>query len=73
VRLGVVTLMDAAPKPCDQLIDVCEVADNNVVRNVLGPDVQLFTDDGTQFHPTPEHRHKDSLSLGIAFTAKLRE
>jgi hypothetical protein len=58
---------------CDQIIDTCEVARNNIVRNILSADVQLFTDDGTKFQPKNDGMHKDSLSLGIGFTAKLRE
>jgi len=58
---------------CDHVIDPCEVERNNITRNVTAADVQLFTDDGTQFRPNPERTHKDSVSLGIAFTAKLRQ
>jgi hypothetical protein len=49
----------------DRIISLCEVATNALIRNVLAPDVQLFSDDGTTYAPNPANTHKDSLSVGI--------
>jgi hypothetical protein len=51
----------------DNKIDVCEVATNPVIVNVLAPDVQLFN--GTTYAPSKDNKVKDSLSLGLGFTA----
>jgi hypothetical protein len=56
-------------KAGDKKIDVCEVATNSIIKNVLAPDVQLFSDDGSTYKPNPANTHKDSLSLGLSFTA----
>jgi hypothetical protein len=53
----------------DGKIDVCEVSTNSIIKNVLNPDVQMFSADGTTYQPNAANTHKDSLSLGIAFTA----
>jgi hypothetical protein len=53
----------------DKIIDECEVATNSLLQNALAPDVQLFSDDGSTYHPNPDNKHKDSLSLGLGFTA----
>ena len=39
------------------------------VKGVIGPDVQMFADDGVTYRPNPANTHKDSVSVGIAFTA----
>jgi len=53
----------------DCKIDVCEVATNMIIMNVLAPDVQIFASDGTTYMPNPKNTMKDSLSLGLGFTA----
>jgi hypothetical protein len=53
----------------DMQIDTCEVATNSIIKNVLAPDVQMFSDDGTTYKPNAANTHKDSLSLGLSFTA----
>jgi hypothetical protein len=53
----------------DGKIDLCEVTSNAAVASVVSPDVQMFSDDGSTYQPNPANTHKDSLSLGIGFTA----
>jgi hypothetical protein len=55
--------------PADGKIDVCEVTSNSVVQGVVGSDVQMYSDDGKTYMPNPANTHKDSLSMGIGFTA----
>jgi hypothetical protein len=52
----------------DHRIDVCEVADNSIIKNVLAPDVQLFDASGA-YRPNPQNTNKDSFSVGVGFTA----
>ena len=52
----------------DGIIDTCEVSTNNIIQNVLSPDVQMFDASGN-YAPNPSNTTKDSLSLGLAFTA----
>jgi hypothetical protein len=52
----------------DNKIDVCEVASSGLIHNVLAPDVQLF-DSAGNYHPNPNNTMKDSLSIGVGFTA----
>lgn len=52
----------------DKIIDVCEVATNGLVTSLLSPDVQLFDASGA-FHPNKDNTMKDSLSVGLGFTA----
>ena len=52
----------------DGMIETCEVSDNSIIKNVLNPDVQMF-DAGGQYKPNPMNTNKDSLSLGLGFTA----
>ena len=54
-------------KAKDGKIDICEVATNSIIKNVLAPDVQLF--DGGTYKPNAANTTKDSLSLGLGFTA----
>jgi hypothetical protein len=54
---------------CDNIVDTCEVSTNSLVKNLLAPDVQLFASDGTTWAPSPDNRHKDSMSFGFGFTA----
>ena len=58
--------MCAAAK--DNVIDVCEVATSGLIQNVLAADVQLFDAQGN-YAPNKLNTMKDSLSLGLAFTA----
>jgi hypothetical protein len=51
----------------DKKIQVCEVATNSIIKNVLAPDVQLFQ--GGAYKPNAGNETKDSLSLGLKFTA----
>jgi hypothetical protein len=53
----------------DDKIDPCEIISNAAVQSVVASDVQMFSDDGTTYQPNPMNTHKDSLSLGIGFTA----
>jgi len=52
----------------DGKIATCEVADNSIIKNVLNPDVQMFDANGN-YHPNKANTNKDSLSLGLGFTA----
>jgi hypothetical protein len=52
----------------DRVISVCEVATAGLIQNVLAPDVQMF-DAAGNYHPSPANDHKDSLSIGLGFTA----
>ncbi len=52
----------------DNIIDVCEVSTNGLVTNLLAPDVQLFDASGA-YHPNKDNTMKDSLSVGLGFTA----
>jgi len=52
----------------DEKIDVCEVSTAGLIQNVLAPDVQMFDANGT-YHPSSDNTMKDSLSIGLGFTA----
>ncbi|HEX9102183.1 MAG TPA: hypothetical protein VF997_08275 [Polyangia bacterium] len=52
----------------DKIIDVCEVSTNGLVTNLLAPDVQLFNSAG-MYAPNKDNTMKDSLSVGLGFTA----
>jgi hypothetical protein len=49
-------------------IEQCEVRTNSIIKNVSAPDVDLF-DENNQYRPNPDNTGKDSLSMGIGFTA----
>jgi hypothetical protein len=51
----------------DKIISICEVATNSVLKSALAPDVQMFTNG--EYKPNKDNTDKDSLSLGIGFTA----
>jgi hypothetical protein len=53
----------------DGHIATCEVSTNSIIKNVLNADVQMFAADGVTYHPNPANTMKDSLSLGLGFTA----
>jgi hypothetical protein len=55
--------------PNDGKIDTCEVTSNQIVQGVVAPDVQMYSDDGSTYMPSSANTHKDSLSLGVAFSA----
>ena len=55
-------------KASDGVIGDCEIASSPLMQTALAPDVQLFDANGT-YHPNPANALKDSLSLGIRFTA----
>ena len=52
----------------DGTIGDCEIATNGLLQNLLAPDVQLF-DAAGNYHPNPANTTKDSLSVGLGFTA----
>jgi hypothetical protein len=52
----------------DQKIDICEVSTAGLIQNVLAPDVQMF-DAAGNYKPNKDNTTKDSLSLGLSFTA----
>ena len=52
----------------DNIISVCEVSTAGLIQNVLAPDVQMFDASGA-YAPNKDNTTKDSLSLGLAFTA----
>ncbi len=52
----------------DNKIDVCEVATCGLIQNILAPDVQMFDANGN-YQPSPGNTHKDSLSIGLGFSA----
>jgi hypothetical protein len=54
-------------QPGDGVIDVCEVLTNPLLKNVLNPDIQLYDATG-RFAPGLGPT-KDSLSIGVGFTA----
>jgi len=51
----------------DGKIDTCEVQGNSIIMAVLAPDVKIYDANGN-YAPTATGT-KDSLSLGIGFTA----
>lgn len=52
----------------DGKIAVCEVLGNVIIKNVFNPDVQMFDSSGN-YHPNPANTVRDSLSVGLGFTA----
>lgn len=52
----------------DNKIDICEISTSGLIQNVLAPDVQMFDASGN-YHPNPDNTMKDSLSIGLGFTA----
>ncbi|MCU1278920.1 MAG: hypothetical protein JWM53_2466 [bacterium] len=52
----------------DNKIDVCEVSTAGLIQNVLAPDVQMYDAAGA-YAPNKDNTVKDSLSLGLSFTA----
>jgi hypothetical protein len=65
---GSCTNVGGAPgAPNDGTISACEVAMNTIIKNVLAPDVQMFQNG--VYAPNPLNTVKDSLSVGVGFTA----
>ncbi len=56
-----------AKSPTTCVILPAEVQANSLIQNVLAPDVQAFS--GGVWMPVPKGTQKDSLSVGIGFTA----
>lgn len=52
----------------DNKIDTCEVSTAGLIQNILAPDVQMFDASGN-YAPNKDNTMRDSLSLGLAFTA----
>jgi len=52
----------------DCVIDTCEVAGNSIITAVLASDVQIYDAKG-DYAPSAANMKKDSLSLGLGFTA----
>ena len=52
----------------DNKIDICEVSTAGLIQNVLAPDVQMFDASGN-YAPNKDNTMKDSLSLGLSFSA----
>jgi hypothetical protein len=52
----------------DRKIDICEVATSGLIQNLLAPDVQMFDANGN-YLPSRDNTHKDSLSIGLGFSA----
>jgi hypothetical protein len=68
--IGGCTNPDGSPAMAgDQRIDPCEVAQNAQIQSLFAPDVQIFSADGTTYAPNPQNAHKDSVSMGLGFTA----
>jgi hypothetical protein len=57
----------------DCAISMLELQDNALIKGSIGnPDLDLF-DENNNFNPTPAGPDKESLSLGVGFTAKSAE
>ena len=54
--------------PNDGVISICEVSGNQLIANLLVPDVQIYDANGN-YAPNPKNILKDSLSVGFGFTA----
>jgi hypothetical protein len=52
----------------NRVIETCEVSTNSIVKNIGAPDVDLF-DEELRYRPDRDNRGKDSVSMGVAFTA----
>lgn len=54
--------------PNDGTIQTCEISTNSLIGPLLAGDVQLFDSSGN-FRPNKDNTTRDSLSLGVNFTA----
>ena len=52
----------------DGIIDICEVSDNPLIASLLAPDLQM-RDAAGRYAPVPGGTARDSLSLGLGFSA----
>jgi hypothetical protein len=52
----------------DNKIDICEVSTASIIQNVLAADVQMLDASGN-YAPNKANTMKDSLSVGLSFTA----
>ncbi len=52
----------------DFVISLCEMAENQITMNVTAPDVDIFDSNG-RYDPNVRNSDKDSISLGLGFTA----
>jgi len=55
----------------DGIISTCELATNAIIKNIFLPDVQMFShgDAASVYEPSVTNMQKDSLSIGLGFTA----
>jgi hypothetical protein len=65
---GCVDANGTMAKANDGKIDPCEVSSNQIVQNVLAPDVQIYDQNGS-YAPNKLNNMKDSFSVGVGFTA----
>jgi hypothetical protein len=56
----------------DGIIEVCELDENSLLGSLLAPDVQIHDANGN-YAPNPANTNPDSNSLGMGFTAVLRD
>jgi hypothetical protein len=60
---------DGVPaKANDNVITLCELLQNQIIQNIFSDDITLFDPDGT-YDPQPGKKPRDSLSIGVGFTA----
>jgi hypothetical protein len=52
----------------DGRISPCELSENALIKSLLAPDVRLRNSAG-KYEPLPNEAQKDSLSMGVGFTA----
>jgi hypothetical protein len=52
----------------DGRIDICELGESALMKALLAPDLQLRSAAG-KYDPRPNGAQKDSLSMGVGFTA----
>lgn len=57
-------------QPKDGFVGDCEVANSVIAQSVLVADVDLF-DDAGRYAPNLQNTRKDSLSVGVGFTAEV--
>ena len=56
--------------PKDMIISICELTGNQLIANLISPDVAIFDAAGNYSpDPDPKSTRRDSLSVGLGFTA----
>ena len=55
-------------KAQDLVVTACELGSAPLIQHLLAPDVQIFDANGN-YKPVPKGSQKDSISVGIGFTA----